>query len=60
MNNVIDYYSRFNGFHVLNAIHLEGLSDKKFDASLMLGPLYHLQQEEERVCAVRELHRVTK
>ncbi|MEK8131627.1 class I SAM-dependent methyltransferase [Paenibacillus filicis] len=51
---------QFSGFHVLNATHLDGIPDEKFDASLMLGPLYHLQTEEERVSAVRELFRVTK
>jgi len=51
---------QFKGFHVLNATHLEGLPDEGYDASLMLGPLYHLQKEEERVQAVKELHRVTK
>ncbi|GIP34478.1 bifunctional 2-polyprenyl-6-hydroxyphenol methylase/3-demethylubiquinol 3-O-methyltransferase UbiG [Paenibacillus sp. J2TS4] len=51
---------KFGGFHVLNATHLAGLSNEVFDASLMLGPLYHLQKEDERIAAVRELHRVTK
>ncbi|MBP1991888.1 ubiquinone/menaquinone biosynthesis C-methylase UbiE [Paenibacillus eucommiae] len=51
---------RFNGFHVLNATHLDGIPDESYDASLMLGPLYHLQQEEERMAAVKELYRVTK
>lgn len=50
----------FNGFHVLNAINLDGLPNEEFDATLMLGPLYHLQREEERINAVRELYRVTK
>lgn len=51
---------QFNGFHVLNATNLEGISNEWFDASLMLGPLYHLQEEEDRVSAVKELFRVTK
>lgn len=50
---------QFNGFHVLNATQLNGIPDEIFDASLMLGPLYHLQKEEERVSAVKELFRVT-
>jgi ubiquinone/menaquinone biosynthesis C-methylase UbiE len=50
----------FSGFHALNATSLEGISDATFDASLMLGPLYHLQVEEDRVAATRELYRVTK
>ncbi|WP_240636725.1 class I SAM-dependent methyltransferase [Paenibacillus silvae] len=31
-----------------------------YDAVLMLGPLYHLQLEQERQAAVQELYRVTK
>src|SRR5690606_24692426 len=31
-----------------------------FDASLMLGPMYHLQTEEDRDKAIAELFRVTK
>ncbi|MBM6383672.1 MAG: class I SAM-dependent methyltransferase [Paenibacillus sp.] len=55
-----DLTKQFEGFHVLDATRLEGLADDTYDASLMLGPLYHLQTEQERVAAVRELHRVTK
>jgi ubiquinone/menaquinone biosynthesis C-methylase UbiE len=50
----------FDGFHVLNATRLDGIADAAYDASLMLGPLYHLQQEDERVSALNELFRVTK
>ncbi|WNQ14116.1 class I SAM-dependent methyltransferase [Paenibacillus aurantius] len=50
----------FHGFHVRNATQLEGMPDEQFDASLMMGPLYHLQTEEERTSAVQELSRVTK
>ncbi|RXZ77618.1 class I SAM-dependent methyltransferase [Paenibacillaceae bacterium] len=56
----LELTEQFNGFHVLNATHLDGIADETFDASLMLGPLYHLQKEEERVAAVKELFRVTK
>lgn len=51
---------RFNGFHALNATSLEGLPNEVFDAPLMLGPLYHLQREGERINAVKELFRVTR
>ncbi|MFD0694500.1 class I SAM-dependent methyltransferase [Paenibacillus sp. GCM10027628] len=50
----------FDGFHVRHAAHLDRIPDEKYDASLMMGPLYHLQQEEERIAAVKELFRVTK
>ncbi|MFI8686539.1 class I SAM-dependent methyltransferase [Rossellomorea sp. NPDC077527] len=51
---------RFSGFHVSDARYLSPCVDGEFDASLMLGPLYHLQEEEDRVKAVKELHRVTR
>jgi ubiquinone/menaquinone biosynthesis C-methylase UbiE len=51
---------QFNGFYVADAMDLRELNDEQFDASLMMGPLYHLQSEEERVAAVKELYRVTK
>lgn len=51
---------QFDGFHVANACDLSMFGDETFDASLMLGPLYHLQQDEERTQAVRELYRVTR
>ncbi|MCM3781736.1 class I SAM-dependent methyltransferase [Neobacillus mesonae] len=52
--------SQFEGFHVLNATDLHLFSDETFDASLMLGPLYHLQAESDRSRAAKELYRVTK
>ncbi|WP_434748817.1 class I SAM-dependent methyltransferase [Paenibacillus amylolyticus] len=51
---------QFDGFHVLDATSLNGIADDTYDAVLMLGPLYHLQQEKERAAAMRELYRVTK
>ncbi|MDR0269970.1 class I SAM-dependent methyltransferase [Paenibacillus sp.] len=51
---------RFDGFYSADARDLGLFSDNRFDAALMLGPLYHLQAEADRVQAVRELHRVTK
>ncbi|SEF68154.1 bifunctional 2-polyprenyl-6-hydroxyphenol methylase/3-demethylubiquinol 3-O-methyltransferase UbiG [Paenibacillus sp. UNC499MF] len=50
---------RFGGFHAADARDLSLFGDGQFGASLMLGPLYHLQAAEDRVRAVRELHRVT-
>ncbi|MFC4777923.1 class I SAM-dependent methyltransferase [Paenibacillus sp. GCM10023252] len=50
----------FDGFHVANATNLSFISNHTYDASLMLGPLYHLQQVEEREAAMAELNRVTK
>lgn len=56
----MDLSCKFRGFHCFNATDLSGLGDQQFDASLMLGPLYHLQQEEERNQAASELYRVTR
>ncbi|REE68771.1 methyltransferase family protein [Paenibacillus taihuensis] len=50
----------FADFLVQDARHLSQLESNQFDASLMLGPLYHLQDEADRVQALQELHRVTK
>ncbi|WP_438351131.1 class I SAM-dependent methyltransferase [Paenibacillus sp. FA6] len=52
--------SLFDGFHVADARDLSQFVDESFDASLMLGPMYHLQDEIDRRTAVQELHRVTK
>ncbi|MFE1628250.1 class I SAM-dependent methyltransferase [Brevibacillus reuszeri] len=51
---------QFQGFHVSDACNLSQFSTESFDASLMLGPMYHLQKEEDRVTAAYELYRVTK
>ncbi|GGH22168.1 class I SAM-dependent methyltransferase [Paenibacillus segetis] len=51
---------RFQALHVADARNLNVFSDQQFDASLMLGPLYHLQEELDRIAAVQELYRVTK
>ena len=51
---------QFNEFLVADARNLGQLADAQFDAALMLGPMYHLQNEEDRILAVTELNRVTK
>lgn len=43
-----------------NALDLHFLPDKKYDITLMLGPLYHLISEEEKLAAFVEAQRVTK
>lgn len=50
----------FDGFYERDARDLSGLADNSFDAALMMGPLYHLQREEDRRTALAELNRVTK
>lgn len=51
---------QFDSFHAADARNLAILEDEQFDASLMLGPLYHLQDENDRIQAIEELKRVTK
>lgn len=48
------------GFHVLDATNLSIFPDNHFDAVLMMGPMYHLQDENQRNQGLRELYRVTK
>lgn len=50
---------QFQGFHVADARDLSFIADEAFDSSLMLGPFYHLQADEDRASAALELHRVT-
>jgi ubiquinone/menaquinone biosynthesis C-methylase UbiE len=42
-----------------DARHLKG-PDARADAVLLLGPLYHLVEKEERLACLREAHRVLK
>lgn len=51
---------QFEGFHAADARDLHMIEDEQFDSSFMLGPMYHLQEENDRVKAVKELNRVTK
>lgn len=51
---------RFSGFHASNAMELDCFADMTFDAAVMMGPLYHLQEQGERRGAIRELRRITK
>ncbi|UVI31161.1 class I SAM-dependent methyltransferase [Paenibacillus spongiae] len=51
---------RFVGFHVADARDLGQWPDEHFDACLLLGPLYHLQNKEDRIRAAAEMNRVTK
>ncbi|MBM7621041.1 ubiquinone/menaquinone biosynthesis C-methylase UbiE [Bacillus tianshenii] len=50
----------FDDFQAADATDLSSLESGRFDAALMLGPLYHLQYGKDRIKAVQELHRVTK
>lgn len=43
-----------------NALELAQFADESFDAVLLLGPLYHLLEVEERERAIKEARRVLK
>jgi ubiquinone/menaquinone biosynthesis C-methylase UbiE len=51
---------QFQGFFTADATDLKMLPDGHFDGALMLGPMYHLQEEKDRAKALEELYRVTK
>lgn len=51
---------QFNGFFAADARNLHMFKDEQFEAVLMLGPMYHLQEEKARIKAVQELMRFTK
>lgn len=43
-----------------NALDLSAFPDKRYDITLLLGPLYHLYKREDKQQALREAIRVTK
>ncbi len=43
-----------------NALDLSAFADESFDLVLLLGPMYHLYDREEKLLALREAVRVTK
>ncbi|MFC4559771.1 class I SAM-dependent methyltransferase [Virgibacillus kekensis] len=55
-----DLSYKFNNFMVADARELRMLDSDQFDASLMLGPMYHIQDESDRIKAINELNRITK
>ena len=43
-----------------NALELHMLEDNTYDVALLLGPMYHLYTEEEKITALKETVRITK
>lgn len=43
-----------------NALDLNMLDDNAFDVTLLLGPMYHLYSDEEKIAALKEAVRITK
>ncbi len=46
--------------HLGNALDLNMLEDDTYDVTLLLGPMYHLYTEEDKVTALKEAVRITK
>jgi S-adenosylmethionine-dependent methyltransferase len=49
---------RLTAVHEGNAVDLSRFDNASFDAVLLMGPLYHLPRESDRLQALREAHRV--
>ncbi|WP_334219808.1 class I SAM-dependent methyltransferase [Cohnella sp. JJ-181] len=58
--SALEWRDRVEGCHVADAQELGRFADASFDATLMMGPMYHLQGAGQREKAARELRRVTK
>ena len=43
-----------------NALNLNMLKNNTYDITLLLGPMYHLYSEEDKVTALKESLRITK
>lgn len=43
-----------------NALDLNMLGDNTYDVTLLLGPMYHLYSEEDKVTTMKETVRITK
>jgi len=48
---------RLEGYRQGNAVDLGFYRERSFDVALLMGPLYHLQLQNDRALAVREVHR---
>jgi S-adenosylmethionine-dependent methyltransferase len=51
---------RLEGVFPKNALDLSAFASESFDAALLMGPLYHLWQESERLQALGEARRLLK
>jgi ubiquinone/menaquinone biosynthesis C-methylase UbiE len=55
-----DLFQNVLGISKLDARELTDLSDNSFDATLVMGPLYHLIDEKDRIKCLSEAYRITK
>ena len=49
-----------NGIYCRSAIDLYGIPENSYDSAILLGPLYHLTKEKDRIAAVKEALRVIR
>lgn len=48
------------GYYCQSAMALEGFKDESFDYVLLMGPMYHLHGEENRLHVLKEVRRILK
>lgn len=49
-----------NGFHCACALDLDRFEDNQFDSILVLGPMYHIHDKNERIKIQDNVHRILK
>lgn len=49
---------KLQGYHHANALDLGAFAEAGFEAALLMGPLYHLHQEADRLEALRQTRRL--
>lgn len=47
-------------YYCISALELESFKDESYDGILVMGPLYHLHNEEDRLKVLREVYRILK
>ncbi|MEG0847304.1 MAG: class I SAM-dependent methyltransferase [Niameybacter sp.] len=48
------------GYYCQSALELEGFEDNSLDALLVMGPMYHLHEEKDRLHILQEAKRIVK
>jgi len=49
-----------HGFHCSCALDLDQFADNHFDSILVLGPMYHIHEESDRIKVQNNVHRILK
>ncbi|WP_281819764.1 class I SAM-dependent methyltransferase [Vallitalea longa] len=48
------------GYHCKSALELDSFEDESFDGILLMGPLYHLHEEKDRMKVLKDTYRILK